>query len=251
MFFRYLDDDHPANRGKDTTEHKDALYQMYRDMDELVGQTMEYVDKDTAFFVISDHGFKAFKRGVNLNTWFREQGLLATKEGAGEGEYLSSVDWAKTKAYSVGLGGIFINKKGRERKGIVDEKEFVSLKVKIAEGLCNLKDNGTLPVNRLIDVQEEFSGPYRDDGPDLIPAFKEGYRVSWDCAKGTITDEVIKDNTRSWSGDHCMDPSIVPGILFSNMKVSETNPRLMDIGPTVLELFGVDVPAHMTGKSIL
>ncbi|MCK5407269.1 MAG: hypothetical protein KAJ37_07440, partial [Candidatus Krumholzibacteria bacterium] len=59
------------------------------------------------------------------------------------------------------------------------------------------------------------------------------------------------DNTKSWSGDHCMDPNIVPGILYANLKVKDDNPRLMDIGPTVLDLFGVDIPPFMAGKSIL
>jgi predicted AlkP superfamily phosphohydrolase/phosphomutase len=251
MFFRYLDEDHPANKGKDTVKHKDALYQMYRDMDELLGETLEYVDDKTALFVVSDHGFKSFRRGVNLNTWFREQGLLVLKNDAGPGEYFSSVDWSKTKAYSVGLGGIYFNIRGRERQGIVDKKDVTRLKVEIAQGLSKLSDNGTRAVNRLIDVQEEFSGPYRDDGPELIPAFALGYRASWDGAKGTIGEDVFEDNTKSWSGDHCMDPALVPGILYSNLKLSADDPGLMDIGPTVLDLFGVDVPGHMTGKSIL
>ena len=251
MFFRYLDPEHPANRGKDTTEYKDAVYEMYRKMDDLLGRTMKYVDGNSALIVLSDHGFKQFRRGVNLNTWLRDQGLLALREGAGPGEYLSSVDWSRTKAYAIGLDGIYINKKGRERQGIVDAAETAALKRTIIEGLTALSDDGNRPIRRVIDVEAAFTGPYRCEGPDLIPGFAEGYRMSWDGAKGTITDEVMDDNTRSWSGDHCMDPEIVPGILYTNLKVSADAPRLMDIGPTVLDLFGVDVPPYMGGKSIL
>ncbi len=253
MFFRYLDEDHPANAGKDTEEFKDTIYQMYRDMDELVGDTMKYVDKDTALFVISDHGFKTFKRGINLNTWLKDQGLLVLKDDAPVhgGEYLNAVDWTKTKAYSIGLGGIFINRKGRERLGFVEEAEFQQLKQQISDGLMQVMDGNTKIMNRMIDVQQTMIGPYNGEGPDLIPGFAEGYRVSWDCAKGTVTRELFEDNTKSWSGDHCMDPDIVPGILYTNMPVSDESPRLMDIGPTVLHLFGVDVPPHMLGKSIV
>jgi predicted AlkP superfamily phosphohydrolase/phosphomutase len=251
MFFRYLDPDHPANRDKDTEIYKDAVFEMYRRMDVLVGETMEYVDDKTALFVLSDHGFKQFQRGVNINSWLRDEGLLVMNEGAGQGEYLSSVDWDKTQAYAVGLDGIYINRKGRERKGIVEDADFEPLKQRITEGLTSLTDDGTRAVNRLVDVKNDLKGPYRHEGPDLIVGFAEGYRVSWDCARGTINDYIFEDNTKSWSGDHCMDPNIVPGILYTNLKVKEDNPRLMDIGPSVLDLFGVDIPPFMVGKSIL
>jgi len=62
---------------------------------------------------------------------------------------------------------------------------------------------------------------------------------------------VIEDNIRSWSGDHCIDPDKVPGILFSNRKLARDDPRIIDLGPTVLDLFGIDTPAHMTGRTLL
>jgi len=252
MFFRYLDDTHPANKGKDTSEYSDAVYQMYREMDDLVGKTMEYVDDDTALFVMSDHGFKQFKRGVNLNTWLRDEGLLTTNEGAAQGEYLSTVDWTKTRAYSIGLDGIYINSIGRERDGTVGADEFEAVKKTIVDGLAALRDeDGSPAINHVYDVKNDFTGPYRNEGPDLLVGFREGYRISWDCAKGTIVDHVFEDNTKSWSGDHCIDPVLVPGILYSNLRLGEQEPRLMDLGPTVLDLFGVDVPGYMVGKSVL
>lgn len=75
--------------------------------------------------------------------------------------------------------------------------------------------------------------------------------MSWDCARGLVTPEIFEDNVKSWSGDHCIDPNVVPGILFTNLKVADENPNLMDLGPTVLDLFGIDAPAHMVGKSIV
>jgi predicted AlkP superfamily phosphohydrolase/phosphomutase len=249
MFFRYLIDDHSANRDKDTIDHKEALHDMYRAMDQLVDQTLKYVDKKTAFFVISDHGFKPFLKGVNTNTWLMENGYLAFGDGA-RGEYLQGVDWSHTRAYALGLGGIYINKKGRERKGIVESDEMAALKDEISRGLLALGDEHGPLVNKVIDVERDFSGPYRHEGPDLIVGFREGVRVSWDCARGIVTDEVVEDNLKSWSGDHCMDPDTVPGVLFSNRPVPEQKPRLMDIGPTVLDLFGVKIPGYMTGKNI-
>ncbi|NIM19969.1 MAG: nucleotide pyrophosphatase [Candidatus Latescibacteria bacterium] len=251
LFFRYLVDDHSANVGKDTLQHRDALYDMYREMDRLVADTLRHIDDRTALIIISDHGFKPFRKGINLNTWLQDDGYLHFKEGVEPGEYLEGVDWTKTTAYAVGLGGIYINRKGRERSGIVESSDFDALKQAIKDGLLAIDDGGVQAVNRIFDVEKDFSGPYRNEGPDLIVGFKEGYRVSWDCAKGIVTKDIIEDNEKSWSGDHCMDPASVPGILFSNMNIIEESPGLVDIGPSVLDLFGVPVPRYMVGKSLM
>lgn len=251
MFFRYLDPDHPANAGKDVTRHTGAVHGMYRRMDDLVGETMRYLDEKTALFVISDHGFKPFRRGVNLNAWLQREGLLVTRDGEGPGEYLSAVDWSRTRAYALGLGGIYINRKGRERNGIVDAADVDALKRRICDGLVALQDGGVRCIRRVIDVAHEWNGPYRDEGPDLLPGYDVGYRVSWDCAKGSVFPEIFEDNTKRWSGDHCMDSEIVPGVIFTNVPLDGDAARLMDMGPTVLDLFGVDVPAYMTGRSLV
>jgi bisphosphoglycerate-independent phosphoglycerate mutase (AlkP superfamily) len=67
---------------------------------------------------------------------------------------------------------------------------------------------------------------------------------------GEPTDQLFHDNTKAWSGDHCIDPKLVPGVLFCNRKISNEHPRLMDLGATVLDMFGIDVPAHMDGKPL-
>src|SRR5262249_53447152 len=77
------------------------------------------------------------------------------------------------------------------------------------------------------------------------------YRVSWDTAIGRTTEDVFHSNKKAWSGDHCVDPSLVPGILFCNRPVENENPRLIDIAPTVLNLFGVAVPEYMDGKALV
>lgn len=251
MFYRYLDATHPANEGRDVVLHEGAVDEMYRRMDVLVGETVAHVDKHTALFVLSDHGFKNFRRGVNINGWLLEQGLLAVKDGAAPGEYLSAVDWSRTQAYALGLSGIYINLAGRERLGIVPPPEAAALKRRIIDGLCALRDGDVQAIRRVVDVAADWSGPYREGGPDLLPGYENGYRVSWDCAKGAVRTELFEDNHKCWSGDHCVDSEIVPGVLFTNVPLVERDANLIDMGPTVLDLFGVDVPAYMTGRSLL
>jgi len=255
MFFRYLEKDHPANAGKDVEQHKDAILEMYKRADAMVERVMRKLGPKDLFLVISDHGFQSFRRGVNLNTWLRQQGMLYLKDGMAEsGDWFKNVDWSRTQAYAFGLAGIYINQKGREGDGMVEAgEETQRVKRTIIEGLSGFKDTekGQIAINEIFDNQKLHpSGPYRDNGPDLIVGYNRGYRASWEGAVGKLTDSVIYDNTKSWSGDHCVDPRLVPGVLFSSHRIASEDPGIMDLAPTILTLFGVDVPAYMTGKAL-
>lgn len=255
MFFRYLDPTHPANHGKDVERFRHAIRDMYVRADELVGRVVEQLGAREQLLVISDHGFQTFRRGVNLNTWLLQQGLLHFKDGvAGKGDWFENVDWSRTHAYAFGLAGLYINQKGREAQGIVAAgEETENLKRRLIAALAGLRDEetGEIAINELFDsMQVHSTGPYRNNGPDLIVGYNRGYRASWEGAVGRVTDAVIADNTKSWSGDHCVDPRLVPGVLFSNWRITTQTPAIADLAPTILQLFGVDVPAHMTGRAL-
>ena len=253
MFFRYLDKDHPANRGKDVEIHKHAIRDMYERCDDMVGRAMKYLGDEDCLMVISDHGFQSFRRGVNLNTWLLENGYLFLKDGTdGTGEWLDDIDWSRTRAYAFGLSGLYINKKGREAQGIVAAgDEMREVKRAIIDGLTGLPDEeaGEVAINDVFDVTEVHSrGPYAEAGLDLIVGYNRGYRASWQGAVGKVMPSVFFDNTKSWSGDHCVDPRLVPGVIYSTHPVKSADPGIMDLAPTVLDLFGVEVPGHMNGK---
>lgn len=255
MFFRCIDDQHPANAGRETAKYKDVIRQLYKDMDDLLGRTLERLDDKTALFVMSDHGFKSFRRGVNLNTWLHQNGLLALKNGNPTGaDMLQDIDWSRTKAYAVGFGGIYLNMAGREAKGIVGRgEEAEAVRAEIKQKLVALHDpkEGREAVKTVYDAREVFSGPYVGEAPDLIAGFNLGYRVSWSSVTGGVAEEIFEDNTRAWSGDHNFNPPDVPGMLFTNRPLATETPSIMDIGPTVLDLFGVAVPNYCDGKTLM
>jgi predicted AlkP superfamily phosphohydrolase/phosphomutase len=254
MFWRYLEKGHPAARGGNGHEHSDAIEKIYRHSDELVGKVLGRIGKDDLLMVVSDHGFASFRRGVNLNAWLLAKGWLALKDGGdGRVEWLRDVDWSRTKAYALGLTGLFLNIEGREGKGIVKPGEDAAkVKAEIMAALKGLRDTGTgeTAVNEAFDTAKLYHGPYLQNAPDLIIGFNAGYRTSWDGATGVVSGPVFEDNTKAWSGDHCIDPRLVPGVLFASRKIDRKDPALVDIAPTVLRLFGLDPPAHMDGKPL-
>ena len=252
-FLRFLDPEHPAIKGYNG-KYKNVIEDLYVKMDDLIGRVIKKIDEDTVLMVVSDHGFKQFKRGININSWLLQNGYLKLKEGkGGRGEWLADVDWSKTKAYGLGLAGIYLNIKGRESQGIVAPgEEAKQLKAEIVEKLSGLRDpkNGETAIVEVFDTAKVLRGPYLDNAMDLVVGYNVGYRASWDSVTGKIEKEIFSDNTKSWGADHCLDPRLVPGIFFSNEKIGEKAPEIIDIAPTVLDLFGIKKPAYMDGKSL-
>jgi predicted AlkP superfamily phosphohydrolase/phosphomutase len=229
---------------------------MYVAMDELVGETRSRLDDDTALFVMSDHGFKPFRRAVDLNRWLLENRYLYLKQGATSSDraYLADVDWQKTRAFALGLAGIFVNEAGREVDGIVAAgREKEELVAEIASALTGLRDDEQkeTAIHEAVPKSEAYTGPYVAQAPDIIIGYSVGYRVSWLSAVGKTGDQVFADNTKAWSGDHCIHPDLVPGVLFSNWKLDQKDAQIIDLAPTALELLGMGKPAYMDGKSLL
>jgi predicted AlkP superfamily phosphohydrolase/phosphomutase len=255
MFFRYLDKAHPALKSFPARMSAAVIEELYKKMDDLVGRVAAGLDGRSVLLVMSDHGFKSFRRGVNLNSWLHQNGYLSLVAGRREsGEWFKDVDWTRTKAYALGLGGVYLNLAGREAQGTVAPgTEAAALKAELKRKIIALKDgpNGPAAVNNVYDRDAIYAGPYKDNAPDLIIGYNEGYRASWDGVTGIVDSVVVEDNAKAWSGDHCIDPALVPGVLFSSLKLKTDKPSIMDIAPTALELFGIAPPAHMDGRGLV
>ncbi|MBI2478307.1 MAG: alkaline phosphatase family protein [Planctomycetia bacterium] len=255
MFWRYHDEQHPNHPPNGLPRHRHAIDDLYQRMDQLVGRTMAKCNRDgTVLMVLSDHGFNTFRTGVDLNRWLEQNGYLKVDDARRNEEYLAGVDWSQTRAFALGLTGIFLSLRVRFSQGIVDSgSEAEQLRDEIVQRLGNLTEpgNGSNAIKKVYQATQVYRGPYKNQAPDLIVGYERGYRVSWESAAGRTTRDVFHANTKAWSGDHCVDPSLVPGVLFCNRPLLTENPRLLDIAPTVLGLFGIAAPEHMDGKALV
>jgi len=258
LFWRYLEPQHPANHGRPPSpQYAKVIEDHYRRGDEVVGQVLQAADDETLVIVLSDHGFGSFQRGVNLNTLLHDHGLLALRDGLvpGEdaGDFLKNVDWSRTKAYALGLSGIYLNLEGREGQGIVKPGDVPALKESLAAALTGLVDSATNEVAiRSVQPRETiYRGPYVEEAPDLLVNFARGYRISWGSSLGGVGQGHFEDNTKKWSGDHIVDPTLVPGVLFMNRPFQSQGASLLDMAPTILEALRVPKGPDMEGKSLL
>jgi len=261
MLWRFRDPRHPGFEPDLSPELATRIEEHYGRCDALLAGVLDKVDEDTLLMVLSDHGFGTFRRAFDTNTWLWQNGLLALKANHEPGEELgggfSAVDWSKTSAYAVGLGGIYLNFKGREREGIVEEgTEANRVRRAIQSGLAELPDTHTqqAAIRNVSRREDLYTGAFVENSPDLLVNFNPGFRVSWHTAVGGFANSLIEDNMRRWSGDHIVDPETVPGILFMNRPMRRgpgpsNPPRIIDLAPAILNHLGVPIPDSMEGTS--
>jgi hypothetical protein len=127
------------------------------------------------------------------------------------------------------------------------------VKAAIIKGLTGLADQvqGREAIRRIVTREQVYAGPYADESPDLLVNFAEGYRVSWTTALGGIPEGHFEDNVKKWSGDHIIDPCLVPGVLFMNREFHGESAHMVDLAPTILAALGVPRGQAMEGSSLL
>lgn len=254
MFWRSLDEKNPLYTPDLARGFGGHLGDLYHKVDEAIGLALERLNDGDWLIVLSDHGFAPFRRQFNLNSWLLDEGYLQTDGPpirTGEIPF-QGVDWSRTLAYGVGLNGLYLNRKGRENPGCVDPERVPELTAELKERLEAIRDpeTGEAVIANVFRSEDIYHGPQAVNAPDLIVGYQRGYRASWDTILGGFPRQQILDNLDPWSGDHCIDPSLVPGVLLSSRALDAASPRLEDLAPTILAAMGAAIPVEMTGQPL-
>jgi len=255
VLYRCMHPEHPLYEPNASDDVKDALHFFYRSMDDMLRQTMSKMDSNSTLIVLSDHGFATFTREFNVSTWLVENGYTAVTDPDRyhESEFYDYVDWNKSKAFALGLNGIYINLYGREANGSVMPHEADKIKKEIVAKLSEVRDpaTGKKMARGVYDTRQIYSGPYLDIAPDIVVGYDASYRISDESVLGKFPEKVFSDRVDKWSATHCIEPNVVPGVLLSNREVTSDKPGIWDLGPSILQKFGIEIPYEMDGKSIL
>ena len=253
MFWRDRDPQHPGRVPQQVERYEKVIEETYIKIDSQVGDALAAIGSNDTLIVMSDHGFTSFRRGFNLNSWLYQQGYISLIDPKRQGQSMlfGNVNWAKTKLYGLGMNGLYVNQKGRERNGVVSAADKKSLMNEIRDKLQEVRDqDGSVVVDVADLVDDLYPNADPNIAPDLIVGYGDGYRSSWATVLGSMPTTVLENNLDRWSGTHLTAPHIVPGILVTNRQVVEANPSLSDIAPTILAEFGIDLPSTMTGKAL-
>ncbi len=255
MFWALNDKEHPYYHPEESRKFAYITDEMYRKFDRVLGKTLKSIDPGIPVLVMSDHGFGPFRRAVNVNTWLVKEGYLkmTTPDISEEVSILEYADWPASKAYALGLNGLYLNLQGREQEGSVSAGDRRRLLEKIKAGLEAIVDpkNGQKVISCAYISEDNFSKNFIGRAPDIILGFDRGYRISDESALGSLSREMVSDNMGWWSGDHCVDPRKVPATFIANFKIQSPVPDMQDVAPTILKYFGIATPAQMTGKALI
>jgi len=264
MMWRLIDPAHPMYDRALAARFGDSIERVYRKCDEFVGEVISRVDAGTPILIVSDHGFHSFRQSVNLNTWLVQEGFMAIagrQPGdkklqdlfGGGGTFWENVDWARTKAYAMGLGQIYVNLKGREGRGIVAAADSGAVQDALAGRLMTMTDpnTGAKMVDAVYKRDDIYKGAFLNNASELQVGFADGYRVSWQSTLGGSPPGIVYPNMKKWSGDHgSFDYKQTSGVLISSRPLGAGAVDIMDIAPTVLKYFGVPIPQDIDGKPI-
>jgi predicted AlkP superfamily phosphohydrolase/phosphomutase len=225
FYFSEIDQDSHMLWGKHTAQ----LLETYQYVDRQVGRVLARAAGATVI-VMSDHGFAAFDRSVNLNTWLAGEGL-------------------QHKAYALGLNALYINLAGREKNGIVRPgAERDQLARDLIDRLREFRDPAT--GQRVIENVSRVGPSSSPFAPDLIVGYAPGYRASWETALGESPSGIVEPNTDAWIGDHCIAAEAVPGVLLSGRPPRVAAPRLKDLTVTILKEFNIAPDRAMSGAPV-
>ncbi|MEM9530679.1 MAG: alkaline phosphatase family protein [Pseudomonadota bacterium] len=238
MFYRGIDPEHPLHAEVSETG-RNAIAWIYQEADRIVGQTRARMKPGDRLMIVSDHGFAPFRKAVHLNRALVDLGYLKLKPGQStSAEGFAAVDWSQSRAYALGLNGVFINQSGREQFGEVAPGATQALKKNLIRDLSALKDpaTGEPLIRRLFDGATLYAGNANGDAPDIVVGYHAGYRASWQTTLGGVPGTLLSPNNSKWSGDHCIDPELVPGVVFLS-EPDDAPPRsIRDVGQWILGL---------------
>lgn len=245
MMWRPMDLAHPAYRAEVDRPYESVVEERYVEVDQIVGETLPQLRDGDLLVIMSDHGFTSWRRVFHLNSWLRDNGYLGLVDRRRQDDpgFFGNVDWSRTRAYALGLNGLYINMKGREAVGVVDPADRDALVAEISDKLLRMIDpeTGSPAVTKVYPRERVYTLAGNENiAPDLIVGYAKGTRGSDESALGGVPPDVIVNNTSPWSGDHCMDHEAVPGILLTSRALRTPAPTLQRLAAAILAEFGID-----------
>ncbi len=233
-----------------------SIKDYYVYLDQEIGTLLERLPENTHVIVISDHGVKKMDGGICINEWLRREGYLTLYDEPIEGRLSSfekvEVDWGRTRAWGDGgyYGRIFFNVAGREPNGVIPASEYDAFSDKLAQDIANIPAPDGGPLDTKVFRPRDIYRTVRGVAPDLLVYFDNlGWRSVGSFGHGGIytfkNDTGPDDANHAVNGIYSYTP---PEKNLNGQTLADT--QLMDFAPTILDIFGLPVPADMQGKVI-
>jgi predicted AlkP superfamily phosphohydrolase/phosphomutase len=251
VFWHHVDPKHRKHVPGNPFEN--AFRDYYRFLDGQLAGLLEALPEDAVVVLMSDHGARAMAGGVCLNEWLAANGYLAFAEPVGGPTPIARapVDWGRTVAWGDGgyYGRVFLNVRGREPQGVVDPSRYEAVRDELAEALAAMPGPDGEPLGNRVFRPEDVYPEVRGVAPDLIVYFGD---LEWRSVGQVGTGQVFtyENDTGPDGANHdrqgvfAMAGPGIPGGRREGL-------RLVDVGPTVLSLYGLEPAEAAVGRSLL
>lgn len=251
-FWKFIDPTH--RKYEPGNPFEDSVKDYYKYIDREIGELLDNLDDDTVVCVISDHGAKKMDGGICINEWLMENGYLTLKDKPTTTIPLEKavIDWNKTKAWAAGgyYGRLFLNVKGREPNGTIEPEDYENVRDELIAKLESLTDERGLNIGTKIFKPEKVYKDIKNIPPDLIIYFGNLYWRSVGSV-GLNRIHTFENDTGPDDANHAEQGIFImydPQNPANGKQVNGLN--LVDVAPTILNLFGQDIPSDMIGKVI-
>jgi predicted AlkP superfamily phosphohydrolase/phosphomutase len=255
VFWHYCDPDHP--KYEPGNRYESVFRDYYRLLDREVGALLEVLPDDAVRILMSDHGARAMTGGVCFNDWLVSEGYLALSEpiSGRTGIAQAPVDWPRTVAWGDGgyYGRLFLNVKGREPQGILDPSRYEEVRDELAGKLEAMKGPDGSPLGTKVIKPQDVYPEVRGVAPDLIVYFGD---LEWRSVGTLGMGEdggwfTYENDTGPDGANHDRTGVFAMAGLPGQPTGRAEDLRLIDVGPTLMKLYGLPEPEGVQGRSIL
>ena len=223
-----------------------AFYDVYKRIDDMLGQLASRLDENTTLMWMADHGFCTIKREVYVNRWLMDHGWLKLRNTPPDRKKgLDEID-PSSAAYSLDPGRVIIRVKGREKDGsVAPGAEYEAIRDEISAAALDLRDpDSGEPIFQAAFKREDlYHGPYFEQAADLILAPYDGYDP-----KGALYKESLTYKGDELVGMHTYDDAM---IYIGGHTIPQTRFSMLRVMPTILDLMGVSHPLDLDGESLV
>ncbi|MBU0496833.1 MAG: alkaline phosphatase family protein [Candidatus Thermoplasmatota archaeon] len=249
--WQYIDPEH-----KDYTAgnpYEDMIKEYYQHIDTFIGELQELAPKNTTFYIVSDHGAKRMEGMFVINEWLIDNGYLKLNKMPDEPTSIQKcdVDWENTKAWGWGgfYGRLFLNIAGREPLGVVKPEDADALLSEIRDKLTAVKGPQGQQIEHQIYKPKELFPDGIGDAPDLMIFWGDLYwkiagTIGWNSLYIDQDDRGLDFGVHDWSGVFVKYNPSVRG------QGKRDDLHILDVAPSVLHDFQVDIPEDFRGKVI-
>jgi predicted AlkP superfamily phosphohydrolase/phosphomutase len=252
VFWQHFDPSHPMYRPGNRFET--AFQDYYRFLDQELASLLESLPDDVVIIVMSDHGARMMAGGVCFNDWLAKEGYLRFTEPVTRPTPIAKapIDWSRSVAWGDGgyYGRLFLNVKGREPNGLVEPSRYEEVRDELSAKLEAMQGPDGERLGTKVFKPQDLYPEVRGVAPDLLVYFGD---LEWRSVGQVGGGEIFtyENDTGPDGANHDRTGVFVMAGAPGQATGRRTGLRLIDVGPSILSLYGLPVPEGSEGRSFL